>query len=122
MFSLSFLLGCWLFMKKLISITAWWASLLFMSLAVASILVGGIVMRKLPSSSLGLVYGSITILALLLNRTSTSVKSEAADVLGQFRLAATPLLYFVALIQKRVRRHLEMGSTPEVSNVESPNG
>jgi hypothetical protein len=109
-------------MKKLISVTAWWASLLFTSLAVASILVGGIVMRKLPASPLGLVYGSITILALLLNRTSASVKSEAADVLGQFRLAATPLLYFVTLIQKRVRRHLEMGRTPEVSNVESANG
>ena len=90
-------------MKKFIAATAWWVSLSFTTLGVAALLVKGIIMRAIPVSFVALSYGIITILALLLNGTSAALKSKAGDVFEKLMLAATPLLYWVALIQTRFR-------------------
>jgi hypothetical protein len=90
-------------LKQFLAVTAWWLSLLFTSLGVALLLVKGIVMGTFPGSLVTVSYGIITILALLLNQTSVSLKSKAANVFELLMSTASPLLYWGVLLQARFR-------------------
>jgi hypothetical protein len=96
-------------MSKLIAVAAWWVSLIFTSMGFTGLLIKATVMGTVAKNFVALTYCCVVIVALLLNRASISLK--AADVLelpSRLMPAATPLMCWVAFVQKKFRHEARL--------------
>jgi hypothetical protein len=91
-------------MSKVIAVAAWWVGLAFTIVGFTALLINAAFRGALARNFLALIYCGVVIVALLLNRTSVSIKAaNVRELPSRLMPASTPLLCWMFFVQKKFR-------------------